>query len=160
MRCKVGSHTGEWEFDHYRECDQTRRCGNCGTVSTRVRHNWGEWDWADPDDSRSCESVRECRRCDSTDRETRHNLQWRYILDVIRDPSEAESFGEAFAAAAVRAMQESYGRCQQVLACRRCGYFDMSALRTEHDWGDWQPSQYRDTSRRACTRCGNREESD
>jgi len=160
MRCKVGSHTGEWDYDGYRECGQTRRCTNCSAVSTRVRHNWGEWNWADPDDRTNCESVRECSRCDGTDYETRHNLEWRYTLDVMGDASNAKGLGEALLAATARAMQESYAKCQQVMACRRCGYFDMSASRTFHDWGDWRLSQYGDASVHVCARCGEREESE
>lgn len=160
LRCKIGSHTGDWDYDRPRECDQSRRCTNCGYVSTRARHRWGEWDWEDPDNLKSCDSVRRCGRCDDAEYETRHRLEWRYALDVMGDLSDVDGLGWQLMAAATRSLQENYGKCQQVMACRRCGYYDGSSRRTFHDWGDWRLSQYDDTSVHICARCGEREESE
>jgi hypothetical protein len=159
MRCGVGSHQGDWEYDSYGECAQTRRCSNCKALSTRVRHSWGNWQWVDPDDITSCESVRECSRCNGTQHESRHDLEWAYTLDIMGEPSDEDGLGLKLAAAASRALVESYTKCEQRMSCRRCRHCDYSASRTFHDWGDWQPSRRDDTSIRVCARCGEREKS-
>jgi hypothetical protein len=151
MRCKVGSHLGEWKYGTDRKCDQSRRCANCGKISSRVSHGWGEWGWADPGNQKSCKSVRKCGRCDKVEREERHNREWRYTLDVMNDREDGDDIGLKVMATAARALIEAYSKCEQRYVCLRCGDSGIST-RKYHDW------KYGDTSIRVCARCGTHEE--
>jgi hypothetical protein len=76
LRCNLGMHQGTWEYDYSRSCDQSRRCANCGTVSTRVRHNFSAWEFVDDRDEPNCASERTCDRCDDTETDYKHEYQW------------------------------------------------------------------------------------
>lgn len=157
-RCRVGSHTGEWTYDRYGACDQTRTCTNCSTESERTRHSFGGWEWVDPADPASCRSSRECSRCGKDETEDRHTHEWRYYRDFLearlRDSGETATFKGVLIQVAI----EVEPKCKQRLICPRCGDVGMSAERVEHDWGAWQPGRGGSVSVRSCERCGTREE--
>jgi hypothetical protein len=152
-RCGIGVHSGDWEYDRYGACDQSRRCTNCGKDSSRVRHQYGGWGYVEPANEDSCFSERTCGRCDDRETEDRHQLAWRNHRDVVADVARRGPL----AVQLLGVMAHSgIPACEQVMACGRCLYFTTTSTLTSHDWGSWR-ADGRGGSERVCRECGERE---
>jgi hypothetical protein len=163
FRCNLGMHQGAWEYDYSRACDQSRRCTSCGTVSSRVRHTFGDWRFTDDGAAPDCSSARTCARCDATETDYRHEFHWvnyREVLESMAGKPGSGLLGIAGAMASAYTAANVHP-CSQIMACRRCGSLGDSNTRiTEHDWGRWQTEGYGGRALRICGRCGEREARD
>jgi len=163
LRCNLGMHQGDWEYDYSRSCDQTRRCTSCGNVSTRVRHDFGDWEFTDNRDEPNCASERTCDRCDETETDYRHEYQWVNYRELLESAARKPTSGllEFAGAMATGYAASKIHPCSQAMACKRCSRpGDSSTLTTEHDWGRWQAGPYGQGTVRICGRCSEREERD
>jgi len=164
LRCSLGMHQGDWEYDYRSSCDQTRQCRNCSNVSTRVHHDFASWDFVDSSDSLTCASERECERCGDTDNEYRHEYQWVYYQDLLKSASgrPASSLLEFAGSMATVYAASKVHPCNQIMACKRCGQPEgsMGMTAMEHVWGRWQMASHGSGSVRVCERCGESEEQD
>ena len=81
--CRVGIHSGQWEYVAAGHCSQTRTCDRCGVTKVRTKHR-RHWKYVG---ERTCEQIRICKRCDAlSGNRTRHE-DWSESWDVGGDRS-------------------------------------------------------------------------
>ena len=57
--CAIGLHQGEWQYAQDGSCLQVQVCALCSTISQRVGHTWGNWEYVPLFETR----ARPCMRC-------------------------------------------------------------------------------------------------
>ena len=156
--CKIGLHSGIWEYQNPEECSQIRICERCGEKSKRVNHNWGEWDYLYEKD---CRQLSLCLRCAEEQERTEHQWgPWRYEskasclqLRICDRCLETEYGSKKHIFDHLEYMDQN--SCLQVEKCSRCGEVG-SNKHLNHDWGEWEFSTTHETPTpmRICRRCG------
>jgi len=57
--CAIGLHQGEWQYAQDGSCLQVQACALCSTISQRVGHTWGNWEYVPLFETQ----ARPCMRC-------------------------------------------------------------------------------------------------
>lgn len=158
--CKIGVHSGAWEYQSPDQCLQLRICELCGTESKREEHVWGKWDYLY---DRDCRQLCLCHRCGEEKVRTEHQWgPWRYkSLDSCLQVRICDRCLETEEGSAkhIFDLREFVDRekCMQVEVCSRCGQKGSGSYLT-HDWGEWKYRANENTPIRLCRRCGETEE--
>ncbi|MBI4202527.1 MAG: hypothetical protein HY532_05380 [Chloroflexi bacterium] len=90
MLCRVGIHTGRWEYLAEGQCTQMRECRRCAATKVRTKHQ-REWRYAR--DGR-CEQIRTCKRCNAVSGErTKHQWGENYTVANWREGHRCKRCG-------------------------------------------------------------------
>ena len=76
--CRMGIHSGEWQYLTECACGQERECGRCGAIQARTRHR-RQWRYVG---DRGCGQTRVCIRCYFTDKFRDRHEGWSEEWDV------------------------------------------------------------------------------
>ena len=154
--CKIGLHSGVWEYQNPDECSQVRICEMCGKESKQVNHSWGEWDYMYEKD---CRQLSLCLRCAEEQERTDHQWgPWRYEsatscsqLRICDRCLETEHGSKKHVFDRLEYVDKN--SCTQIEVCSRCGKEGSTKL-LNHDWGEWEFNTTYNAPMRMCRRCG------
>ncbi len=155
-KCALGFHVGDWAYERESACEQVRICSRCQTETRQTVHTWESWQYRASD---SCEMLRNCSRCGTDERKTEHvwgdaAYEASGSCKTIRPCTRCHQTTPAGEAHAWDSWNyDDAESCDQTLTCTGCGQKG-TQKRTQHDWGDWEQSEFYHSRVRVCRRCG------